>query len=30
VVTELKQRNMAVVEEEVAEDRTIRIKVRNW
>jgi len=30
VVTELKQRNMAIVNEEVEEDRTIRIQVRNW
>jgi hypothetical protein len=30
VVTELKQRNLAIVEEEVDEDRTIRIRVRNW
>jgi hypothetical protein len=29
VVTELKQRNMAVVDEDVTEDRTIRIRVRN-
>jgi hypothetical protein len=29
IVTELKERHMAIVEEEVAEDRTIRIKVRN-
>jgi hypothetical protein len=30
VVTELKERNMAIVEEEVGEDRTIRIRVRNF
>jgi hypothetical protein len=30
VVSELKERNMAIVGEEVAEDRTIRIQVRNW
>jgi len=30
IVTELKQRKMAIVEEEVAEDRTIKIHVRNW
>lgn len=30
VVTELKQRNMAIVNEEVAEDRTVTIRVRNW
>jgi hypothetical protein len=29
VVTELKNRNMAIVDEEVAEDRTVRIRVRN-
>lgn len=30
IVTELKERRMAIVGEEVAEDRTIRIQVRNW
>lgn len=30
VVTELKQRNMAIVDEQVDEDRTVRIRVRNW
>ncbi len=30
VITELKQRNMAVVDEEVAADRTVKIRVRNW
>jgi hypothetical protein len=30
MITELKERNMAVVGEEVAEDRTIKIRVRNW
>lgn len=30
VVTELKQRNMAIVNEEVAADRTVTIRVRNW
>ncbi len=30
VVSELKQRKMAIVEEEVSEDRTVRIRVRNW
>lgn len=30
VVSELKERNMKVVAEEVAEDRTVRIRVRNW
>ena len=30
VVSELKQKNMAIVDEEVDADRTIRIRVRNW
>ena len=30
VITEMKQRNMHVVSEEVAEDRTVKIRVRNW
>jgi hypothetical protein len=30
VITKLKQRNMAVVDEEVAVDRTVKIRVRNW
>jgi hypothetical protein len=30
VMTEMKQRNMHVVSEEVAEDRTVKIRVRNW
>jgi hypothetical protein len=30
LVTELKERNLAIVDEEVAEDRTIRIRVRNF
>jgi hypothetical protein len=30
VMTELKQRDMHVVSEEVAEDRTVKIRVRNW
>lgn len=30
VVTELKQRNMTIVEEAVEEDKTVRIRVRNW
>jgi hypothetical protein len=30
VVTELKARNMTVVDEEVAEDRTVKIRVRSW
>ena len=30
VVTELQERNMAIVDEEVAEDRTVKIRVRNW
>jgi hypothetical protein len=29
VVTELKERNMTIVDEEVTEDRTVRIRVRN-
>lgn len=29
VVTELKQRNMSIVDEEVTQDRTVKIKVRN-
>jgi hypothetical protein len=29
VITELKQKNMAVVDEEVAADRTVKIRVRN-
>jgi hypothetical protein len=30
VVTELKERKMHVVTEEVMEDRTVKIRVRNW
>lgn len=30
VVTELKQRKMAIVDEQVGEDRTVKIRVRNW
>jgi hypothetical protein len=30
LVTELKERHLAIVDEEVAEDRTIKIRVRNW
>ncbi len=30
VMTEMQQRNMHVVSEEVAEDRTVKIRVRNW
>jgi hypothetical protein len=30
VVTELQERNMAIVSEEVSEDRTVKIRVRNW
>lgn len=30
VVTELKERNMTIVDEEVREDRTVKIRVRNW
>ncbi len=30
VITEMKERNMHVVSEEVAEDRTVKIRVRNW
>ena len=30
VVTELGNRNMAIVNEEVTEDRTVKIRVRNW
>lgn len=30
LVTEMQERNMAVVHEEVDEDRTVRIRVRNW
>lgn len=30
VVTELKDRNMTIVNEDVAEDRSVKIRVRNW
>ena len=30
VVTELQERNMAIVGEEVAADNTVKIRVRNW
>ena len=30
VITEMKERNMHVVSEEVAEYRTVKIRVRNW
>ena len=30
IVTELKERNMAIVDEELAEDRTVKIRVRNY
>ena len=30
VVSELKERDMTIVDEEVAEDRTVKIRVRNW
>jgi len=30
VITELANRNMAIVNEEVSEDRTVKIRVRNW
>jgi hypothetical protein len=30
VVSELKERKMAIVDEEVMEDRTVKIRVRNW
>ena len=30
VVTELKARNMTIVDEEVAEDRTVKIRGRSW
>jgi hypothetical protein len=30
VVTELKDRNLAIVDEQVAEDRTVKIRVRSW
>ena len=30
VVTELKAKNMSIVDEEVSEDRTVKIRVRSW
>jgi hypothetical protein len=30
IVTELKERNMTVVDEQVTEDQTVKIRVRNW
>ena len=30
VVSELKDRKMTIVDEEVAEDRSVKIRVRNW
>jgi len=30
VVSELKSRKMTIVDEEVSEDRTVKIRVRNW
>jgi hypothetical protein len=30
MITELKERNLIVVDEEVAQDRSIKIRVRNW
>ena len=30
VVTELNSRNMAIIDEEVTADRTVKIRVRNW
>jgi len=30
VVTELKQRNMTIVDEHVTKDQTVKIRVRNW
>jgi hypothetical protein len=30
VVTELKAKNMAIVDEQMEEDRTVKIRVRNW
>ena len=30
IVTELKQRNMTIVDEHVTEDQTVKIRVRNW
>lgn len=30
IVTELKQRNMTIVDEQVTKDQTVKIRVRNW
>jgi len=30
IVTELKERNMTIVDEEVTKDQTVKIRVRNW
>lgn len=30
IVTELKQKNMTIVNEQVTEDQTVKIRVRNW
>ena len=30
VVSELKERNLAIVDEQVTEDRTVKIRVRSW
>jgi hypothetical protein len=30
IVTELKQRNMSIVDEQVTADQTVKIRVRNW
>ena len=30
IVTELKQKNMTIVDESVTKDQTVRIRVRNW
>lgn len=30
IVTELKQRNMTIVDEQVTADQTVKIRVRNW
>jgi hypothetical protein len=30
IVTELKQRNMTIVDEQVTTDQTVKIRVRNW
>ena len=30
IVTELKERNMTIVDEQVSEDQSVKIRVRNW